>query len=215
MAGRLLLSGLSIKLYLEEEHFLSFVVGSALLSTFVFLLTAAHLAYLGVFLAVGTVIILAGVWRGKLATERFEPLSLVWKLLFIVPYAAFGVIYLALAFGPEVSPDGTAYRVGLVARYYYAYSFLRITTSMFASFSQGIEVQAAFDGNLLTLWSTREAYKSDHRTLRVHIQFEQAHPNTNASIRLEMKTGIGNGIVKPPLSSGATGSRLLCRDGDA
>ena len=60
MAGRLLLSGLSIDLYREEERFLSFFVGSGLLSAIVFLLTAAHLAYLEVFHA----------------AEHFEPLSL-------------------------------------------------------------------------------------------------------------------------------------------
>ena len=144
MAGRLLLSGLSIQLYREEECFLSFVVGSALLSTIVFVLTAAHLAYLGVFLAAGAAIIAAGAWRGEPPAESFEPLSLVWKMVFIVPYVAFGVVYLALAFGPEVSPDGSAYRVGLVARYYYAHSFPLMTTSMFASLSQGIEMLFLF-----------------------------------------------------------------------
>ena len=51
--GKMLLDGLCVRLYRSEEHFFGFVLGAALLSTAVFALTAAHLAYTSAFLTLG------------------------------------------------------------------------------------------------------------------------------------------------------------------
>jgi 4-amino-4-deoxy-L-arabinose transferase-like glycosyltransferase len=45
---------------------------------------------------------------------------------------------------PETSPDGATYHLGLVSRYLRAHGFERITTSMFAALSQGIEMLFLF-----------------------------------------------------------------------
>ncbi len=62
--GKLLLRGLGLRLYRQEEHVLSFVVGAACLSLAVFLLAAVRLATLTSFLVLGAAAIAAAVWRG-------------------------------------------------------------------------------------------------------------------------------------------------------
>ena len=57
-AGKTLLQALRVKLYRSEEYFFGFVLGSAILSTLVFALTAAGLAYAGVFRSYGQMLIL-------------------------------------------------------------------------------------------------------------------------------------------------------------
>ena len=41
---------------------------------------------------------------------------------------------------PEISPDGSTYHLGLVGRYIRERGFHRITTSMYANLSQGVEM---------------------------------------------------------------------------
>src|SRR5712692_8410623 len=54
-SGKLLLRRLSVHLYREEEDVFAFMAGSACLSTAVFFMTAAHLAYTGAFVALGMI----------------------------------------------------------------------------------------------------------------------------------------------------------------
>ncbi len=141
-AGMLLLRRLSVPLYRQEETPLAFVVGSACLSTAVFFLAALHLVYKGVFLALALLLVAAAlqqrVWRPR--GESLPALSAVWRLLFLEVYLPFAGLYLIYALAPEASPDGSTYHLGLVARYAREHGFPAITTNIYASLSQGMEM---------------------------------------------------------------------------
>jgi hypothetical protein len=140
-AGQLLFRTLALKFHQGERLFLEFTTGAAVVSTLVFFLAAGQLIYTSVLTAVGTVIILAAFWcRQRTEEESPAPLPLAWRLLFWLPYLTFGAIYLITAMGPEISPDGTGYHVGLISRYYDHRGFYPIRTSMFSGLSQGIEM---------------------------------------------------------------------------
>jgi len=67
--GKLFFRRLSLRLYKQEEDVLGFVLGSACLSTAIFLLCSLHFAYKGVFLTMGVIVIAEGirqrVWRSS------------------------------------------------------------------------------------------------------------------------------------------------------
>ena len=140
--GKLLLRRLSLRLYKQEEDVLGFVLGSACLSTAIFLLCSLHLAYKGVFLTMGVIAIAAGVrqrvWRSP--AERLPRLPAVWRLLFYGIYVVFAGLYLVYAFAPESSPDGSTYHLGLVIRYAHEHGFPAITNNFYASLPQGMEM---------------------------------------------------------------------------
>lgn len=142
LVGKLLLRRLSLRLYKQEEDVLAFVLGSACLSTLLFLICALHVAYKPVFLVVGLIVIAAGirerVWRS--GAERLPPLPAMWRLLFYEIYLVFAGLYLIYAFAPESSPDGSAYHLGLVTRYALDHGFPAITTNFYASVPQGMEM---------------------------------------------------------------------------
>ena len=56
----------------------------------------------------------------------------------------YGGLYLIHAAAPEISPDGVAYHLGLVRRYYGAHGFPAITTNIYAYLSQGAEMLYLF-----------------------------------------------------------------------
>src|SRR5438552_19015431 len=107
-AGRLLLRGLSIRLYRQEEHPLAFVTGAACLSLLTFLLCAVGAARKGVFLAVGLIILAIAVRKGahRPQVDSLPPLPALWKWLFRCIFAIFFVLYFFNAMAPEMSPDG-------------------------------------------------------------------------------------------------------------
>jgi len=86
------------------------------------------------------------VWRGlhKDSGEPLPALSRFWKVLFGVVFTVYLVAYFTNAMTPERSPDGTAYHLGLVARYLREHGFQRITTNMYANLSQGVEMLYLF-----------------------------------------------------------------------
>ena len=131
--------------YRSEERFIGFVLGAGCLSLLVFLLAAVHLAYKGVFLALGVALILAGrfVIRGS-GLKNLPSLARTWRIAFSIGYALYAVLYLANGLLPDTSPDGNAYHVGLMAQYYRAHSLPWLTTSLFANLSQGIEMLFLF-----------------------------------------------------------------------
>ena len=55
-------------------------------------------------------------------------------------FGAFTLLYFFHAWAPESSPDGSAYHLGLVARYLRAHGFEPITTNMYAALSAGVEM---------------------------------------------------------------------------
>jgi 4-amino-4-deoxy-L-arabinose transferase-like glycosyltransferase len=122
---------------------ISFVCGSAVLSLAVFAIATAGGVYVPVFLAVGVVILWSArrqtwVWHSK--GTRHELAIYAFLALFLTYFG----VYFVHAMAPEISPDGTAYHLSLVARYLREHGFHRITTNMYASLSQGIELLFLF-----------------------------------------------------------------------
>lgn len=144
--GRVLFERLKLKLYRCEEHVLAFVAGSTVLSLGMFLLAAVHGVRKGLLLALGAGILVwtfrSGAHRSK--GEALASLPRVWQIALGVAFALFGVLYLANAMAPEISPDGSAYHLRFVADYHRAHGFVRITTNMYANLSQGLELLFLF-----------------------------------------------------------------------
>ena len=145
--GTLLLRRLSLVFYRWEEPLFAFLIGAALLSAIVFVLCAAHFAWKALFLVLGLAIILYALRSGahKPRGDSFAPLPQPWRWVFLVIFTAFTVIYFINALEPESSPDGMSYHLGVVAKYQRTHGFPRITTDIYASLSEGIE--------LLFLWA--------------------------------------------------------------
>jgi len=145
-AGKLLFHLLCLRLRKWEETLLAFYAGAACLSLAVFALSAAGLAYKGVFLALGLLVISLVVTRGAWHDrgEPLAPLPRLWKWFFGLLFALFFLVYFTNAMTPERSPDGAAYHLGLVARYLREHGFRRLTTNMYANLSQGVEMLFLF-----------------------------------------------------------------------
>lgn len=142
--GTILLRRLRLPLYRFEEPWLAFVLGAACLSAVVFLLAAVHLAYKGVFLAVGALTITGSLILHRPIGGSFSPLPQFWKWMFIAVFGIFTMLYFFNAMAPEMSPDGMTYHLGEVAKYYRAHGFVRITTNLYGNLSQGIELLFLF-----------------------------------------------------------------------
>jgi len=144
--GQLLLGGLSLEFRRQEQPVFAFLLGAPCLSLLVFLLAITGLAYKGVFLGCGLVVLALAIWRVRDLPhgESLPPLPRLWRILFGVVFAVFTVLYFFNAMAPEMSPDGAAYHLGLVARYLREHGFPRITTNIYANLSQGVEMLFLF-----------------------------------------------------------------------
>lgn len=140
--GTVLFRKLRIQADPVEYLALAFVVGSACFSQVVFFLCSVGLARQSVFLAIGLLAATAalGLTRRIETRPPLPSLSRRWKFLLGLPFAIFGSVYLVNALAPEMSPDGSAYHLPLVARYLSAHAFVPITSNLYASLSQGIEL---------------------------------------------------------------------------
>jgi hypothetical protein len=140
--GTYIFRRLLIKAEWLECYSLAFVVGSACLSQVVFFLCAAGLAHQQAFLAVGLFAAIAAARPGRRTEKRphFPSLPQRWKWPLGLLFTLFGIVYLVNALAPEMSPDGSAYHLPLVARYLSAHAFIPITDNLYASLSQGIEL---------------------------------------------------------------------------
>jgi hypothetical protein len=146
-AGRMLLARLRVSgLDRVEAAAFAFLAGSAVVSHVTFALAAAQLLYKGVMLAAGLAILAARwYWRPRPAgATRLAPLPRWAAIGAAVLGLPFAVLYLSNAMAPEISPDGTTYHLGLVARYYRERGFPAITTNMYANLSQGMEMLFLF-----------------------------------------------------------------------
>ena len=143
--GAILLRRMAIELDVWEQRLFAFLTGSACLSAFVFLLCSLKVARRGEFIAIGVAAIGDAVrrrlYRGQ---STLAPLPRPWRGVFGAIFLAFGLFYLMNAMAPEMSPDGTAYHLAVVAKYARAHGFTTITTNMHDSFSQGIEMLFLF-----------------------------------------------------------------------
>ena len=144
--GTILLRKLGAALYRTEERLLGFVVGSGCLSGIVFALSTVKLASKGVFLALGVAAIGYAVYSGahRPRGNEFPKLAARWKWIFAAGFAAFTILYFFNAMAPERSPDGMAYHLAFVAKYYRAHGFVRIPDNIYAQLSQGIELLFLF-----------------------------------------------------------------------
>lgn len=145
--GRILLARCHVNLYRQEEHLLGFLCGAACFHLIIFLLMSTQTARKGVFLAVGIAILAYGSSRGAFRAPTgpsLPPLSRTWTWILRAVLTAYAVLYISNAMAPEMSPDGSAYHLGYVARYLRDHGFTRITNDMYASLSQGIEMLYAF-----------------------------------------------------------------------
>jgi hypothetical protein len=116
-----------------------FVCGAAVLSLVVFGLCCLGWAYPGVFLVFGLACfgLRAGARKSR---AKLSPAMIVLGLI----CATYFAVYLANAMAPEVSPDGSAYHLSLVARYLREHGFHRITWDLYASLSEGVEMLFLF-----------------------------------------------------------------------
>jgi hypothetical protein len=140
-AGWLLLRGLRIGFRGGEAALLALPAGAACVSTAVFLLCLVHQARRGVFLWGGLAVI---AWAIRAGAARFssgeQRLPRQWKLFFILAFAAFFLVYFFNALAPEVSPDGSSYHLGNVARYLRLHGFAWDHRTLYSALSQGMEM---------------------------------------------------------------------------
>ncbi len=130
-------------LFREERTAFEFLTGSALLSLIVFLLAAAHVIHKGTIVAVA-IGAAALLFRRRAPAPSFPLLPGWLAATLAIPALAFGVWGFVHAFAPELSPDGSAYHLGHVWRYYREHGFPAITTNLYANLSQGMEMLFLF-----------------------------------------------------------------------
>jgi hypothetical protein len=140
--GAMLIDRLGITLRRSERLPLAFTLGAACLHLAVFAILTLQLAYWPVLTALLLGVIAAAVATGswRLRGEPEEPLSYNIKRVCIPLFGLFTVLYFLHAWAPETSPDGSGYHLGYVARELRAHGFERITTDMYATLSEGIEM---------------------------------------------------------------------------
>ncbi len=145
-AGRLFLKSVHFRGDRAEHVLFSFATGSALLSLAVFALAALRIARWESFLMLGSGLIAAALWRcgWQFGKGQFPALGRIPKLLFLLPFLVFSYVYLVHATAPEISPDGSAYHLGLVARYLREGGFRTVPENMYGFLSQGLEMLFLF-----------------------------------------------------------------------
>ena len=127
-----------------EHDLLAFVTGGALLSFTVFLLCAIHAARTPVFLVLGIATLALNWCFGARADGGLPALPRLWKVLFAAPFVFYALLYLSNSLAPETSPDGQAYHLGLVYRFFREHGFHRLTTNMYANLPLGVEMLFLF-----------------------------------------------------------------------
>lgn len=141
--GLLLGQALRLRLYRGEVYPLAFLLGAPLLSLSVFLLLAVRAAGETAFALVSALSIGLCVWRRAwrvAAGPAPDDISPGWKWLFRGLLLVFGTYTLVHATAPETSPDGVAYHMGMVGRWYRSGGFEWYTTNMYANMPMGVEM---------------------------------------------------------------------------
>jgi len=140
--GFLLLRRLRLGFHRLEATLFAFVAGAACQSLAVFLLCVIHQARTAAFLTGGLAVMIAAVWQQRREAQRpaLPALPPAWRWLFAAVFAAFFACYLFNAVAPEISPDGSGYHLGNVARFWRYHGFAWDYHSIYSSLSQGIEM---------------------------------------------------------------------------
>jgi hypothetical protein len=141
-AGALLVDWARAPLKRTERFPLAFVLGASVLHMVVFAILALKIAYRPLVVGMLLVPIAWAIWKGswRLKGDPVEPLSLGLKGFSTAIFGIFTVLYFFHAWAPESSPDGSAYHLGLVARYLRVHGFEQIVTNMYANLSAGVEM---------------------------------------------------------------------------
>lgn len=134
--GRCLFQCLGVRLHRVEHELLSAFTGASLVSLYVFLLCALHMAApVTLLLPLGFLWFIRPVRRPPLPSL---PRGAAW--IFGTAFSFYAVIYLANSLAPEKSPDGMAYHLGLVAHYLRHHGFDSSLTNMYGYMPQGLEM---------------------------------------------------------------------------
>jgi hypothetical protein len=141
-AGRLLLRRVHGGFSRAEENLLAVPSGAACVSLFVFALCAAGLARRGILQWSGAATIAAALWtgRGRVWKGSLPRLPRVWWWALGLVFASFFWRYFLHALAPEVSPDGSGYHLGNVARIWREHGFVWGHHNMYSYLSQGMEM---------------------------------------------------------------------------
>ncbi|MBM3785132.1 MAG: hypothetical protein FJW30_12270 [Acidobacteria bacterium] len=126
----------------EETIPLRFVCGAAVYSLLTFFLGLCHLYFRATFVVLAAIAI-GAAWRMgalKLPGGRLPALTCwQWRCALLIS-GPFVLLYLSNAMAPEASPDGSAYHLGLVARYFRGHALYPVNFNMYAALSQGMEM---------------------------------------------------------------------------
>jgi len=146
LIGRLFNELLSLRFRRAEHELLSIAVGSVLLSELIFVLCCFQLATATMFLAIFATVVCLTVclncfrnWP-RLYLPRLDRLTLIFGLI----YLSYSSYYLVVSLMPEVSPDGSTYHLGNVARWNSDHGFVKFTGSIYSNLSQGCELLFLF-----------------------------------------------------------------------
>lgn len=145
--GLLVLQKLNVRLQRQEALLTAYVAGSAGLSLIVFAMLALWIARPWCFAVVGILAIGACVWRRawRIGHKTNLPsLPPVWKWLFRLLVLTYGAYTFIHALAPDFSPDGIAYHLGTVGRWFRAGGLQPYTTNMYANMPMGIEMLFLF-----------------------------------------------------------------------
>ncbi len=140
--GALMVDWAKAPLKRPERFPLSFLLGASVLHLIIFAMLALKIAYRPAIIGLLAVAIGLAIWKGswRLKGDAVAPLSDGLKYLYGVIFAGFSILYFFHAWAPELSADGSAYHLGLVARYLRAHGFEKVITNMYASLSAGVEM---------------------------------------------------------------------------
>jgi hypothetical protein len=141
-AGAMIVDWTGAPLKRPERFPLAFLLGASVLHLAVFAILSLKIAYRPVVIGLMAVPIAWSVWKGswRLKGDSVGPLSRALKIFCGPIFAIFTVLYFFHAWAPESSPDGSAYHLGLVARYLRAHGFEQVITNMYANLSAGVEM---------------------------------------------------------------------------
>lgn len=140
--GSLLLRRLRLAFHRLEGLLFAFLAGSACLSLATFLLCVIQQARLAVFLAGGAGVVAWAIWEARLdpPAPALPGLPRLWLVIFAIGFGAFFVCYFSNALAPEISPDGSSYHLGNVARCWRHQGFDWSYHSIYSSLPQGMEM---------------------------------------------------------------------------
>ncbi len=143
--GCLLFARLKIRLHRVEHDLLAGITGAAMLSFVMFALCVVHAVWIPAMWMLGfTSLALNRKFGVRACPDSVNPLPRRWKWLFGFPFVFYAVVYLSNSIAPETSPDGQAYHLGLVYRFFRQHGFERLTTNMYANLSEGMEMLFLF-----------------------------------------------------------------------